>query len=255
MKVYELESYFDRLLPVQLSCDWDNDGLMIAPDSDRCVRKALITLDLTQEAAEKAVEIGADAIFTHHPFIFRGLKSICDTNARACLVMKLISHGISVFSYHTRLDSVQGGVNDILASLLMFENVAPLGEGELAMARIGDVRECDISEFASDVKSILHCPVLTVATTKKDRRIKRAAVLGGACDKEFIHGAIAAGADVLLTGDASYNAVIDANLDGLDIICAGHYFTEAPVLAYFEKHLSSFGIETNVFECGYFDYI
>ncbi len=41
----------------------------------------------------------------------------------------------------------------------------------------------------------------------------------------------AAGADALLTGEASHHAAIDAKRMGLSLVVAGHFATEFPVVA------------------------
>ncbi len=256
MTVRELELYFERIIPHDLSCEWDNDGLMLCADQDKEIRHALLTLDVTENAVEKAISCGADVIFTHHPFIFRGLKSFCDKDARVRLALRLISAGISVFSYHTRLDALQGGVNDTLGSFLGLSNTRPLGEGEASMARIGDIDQLSPNEFASIVKRNLKCPsILFAEADSGDKYVRRVALLGGACDMDFVRAAIEADADVLVCGELSYNSILDANLEGLHVICAGHYFTEMPVMSFFEEHLQNHGISSEAFGCCEFKYI
>ena len=246
----------EEKIPKELSCDWDNDGMMLCADSKKEIKKAVLTLDLTPAALEYAVSVGADAIFTHHPFIFKGIRNICDIDNRSKMVIEILSHNISVFSYHTRLDAAVGGVNDILSQLLEIDSPVSLGEGELAMARIGYIKEKSLDTFADLVKKVLCVPSLVVAKSGiKSDIIHKVCVLGGACDREFIYAAIKEGADVFICGDASYNSVIDANIDGIHMICAGHYFTEVPVLSFFDRELSSFGIECKTYNCGYFEYI
>ncbi|MBQ9703397.1 MAG: Nif3-like dinuclear metal center hexameric protein, partial [Clostridia bacterium] len=53
--------------------------------------------------------------------------------------------------------------------------------------------------------------------------------LCGGDGKDMIPLAIANGADTLLTGRVSYNTMIDAYDMGLNIIEAGHFYTENPV--------------------------
>lgn len=256
MIIRELDKYFDSILPKELSCNWDNDGLMLCADSKREVKKALLTLDVTDEAIDRAIEIGADTIFTHHPFIFNPIASITEKNGRVKLIIKILRHGISVFSYHTRLDAIDGGVNSILASAVGMKNIRKLNEQNPPLCRIGEVDPISVESFATRVKNVLNAPSVYLAKTSNCPAIvKRVAVLGGACDKEFVHTAINAGADVLLTGDASYNLVLDANIDGISVICAGHYATENPVLSFFEEKLKLFGVETVRYDCGYFTYL
>jgi len=255
MNASELKQKFDQIIPKELSCEWDNDGLMVSSDSTKDIKKALLTLDITPKAVERAVMLGVDAVFTHHPFIFKPLKNLCDSSERSCLIFKLIKNNIAVFSYHTRLDSVEGGVNDVLANSLGLENVHPLGDGELSMARIGQIRDTSLDELSCRVKQALKAPSVILARSAESNRIERVAVLGGSCDREFVYGALDAGADVLVTGDASYNLLLDANLDGLSVICAGHYSSENPVLSFFERELTNFGVEIFRFDCGYFEYL
>ena len=76
----ELYSYFDRKIPRALSCDWDNDGLMVCADSTREVKKALFALDVTDAVADYTIAGGYDLIISHHPLIFSPLKAINTEN-------------------------------------------------------------------------------------------------------------------------------------------------------------------------------
>ena len=42
MNVRELYNYLDERIPSSLSCEWDNDGLMVESDGAREVKKVLI---------------------------------------------------------------------------------------------------------------------------------------------------------------------------------------------------------------------
>ncbi len=254
-KVFELEEYFEAKLSKSLSCEWDNDGLMLCANSNAEVKKAFLTLDITDTAVKKAIELGTDAIFTHHPFIFHPLSSLTDKNGRNKLIFKLLKNNISVFSYHTRLDKAEGGVNDILSALAGLKNIKALGEGEMSLGRIGDIEPCSAHAFALVLKNITRAELLMLAEAEGAKRIERVAVLGGACDRDIVNVAIEKGADLLLTGDCSYNLLLDANLEGLSVICLGHYASENPVLSYFEAELNSLGIETFKFNSGYFKYL
>ena len=91
--------------------DWDN-GLLLG-DRDATVNKALVTLDVTPNAVDKAIERGCDLIVSHHPLIFRPLKSLTDP-----LLLKLAARGIAVICLHTNLDVAPYGVNHALADAL-----------------------------------------------------------------------------------------------------------------------------------------
>ncbi|KAG7293804.1 hypothetical protein NEMBOFW57_003861 [Staphylotrichum longicolle] len=100
---------------------WDNVGLLqenINPTSGTVPSRVLLTNDLTITVAEEAIQKQASVIVSYHPFIFRGLKSINLSDPHQRIVLRLAQHNIAVYSPHTAVDAVLGGVNDWLASIL-----------------------------------------------------------------------------------------------------------------------------------------
>ena len=114
MKIRELYNALDARMPRSLSCSWDNDGLMCCPDGNKTVNRVLVALDVTGEVVEYAKANGYDVIISHHPFIFNGLKSVDDEGYISKKLISLVKADIAVMSFHTRLDAVEGGVNDKL---------------------------------------------------------------------------------------------------------------------------------------------
>ncbi len=227
MTVKELYKELDTRIPRTLSCEWDNDGLMCCPDGDRQVKKVLVALDVTDKTIDAAIDGGYDLIVAHHPFIFKGLKSINDENHVAENAIRIIKNGISIFSFHTRLDAVEGGVNDTLATLLRLEDVCVFGEGNLG--RIGYLsEEVSAEELAKRVKEALRADGVFLSDAGVP--CKRIAVLGGGGD-DFIASAIAAGADAYISGELKYHSMTDAPQLGINLISAGHFHTENPVCA------------------------
>ena len=76
MNVLALYSALDARYPTSLSCSWDNDGLMICSDPEREVKRVMFALDATEETIAEAIACGADVLITHHPMLFRPLKSV-----------------------------------------------------------------------------------------------------------------------------------------------------------------------------------
>lgn len=225
MKVIELYKYLDAHIPSSLSCEWDNDGLMCCPDENAEVNRVLVTLDVTTDAIRKAEEIGADVILSHHPLIFKGVKAINSDSVVPSRVIGLIKSNIAVMSFHTRLDAVEGGVNDTLALTLGIENAEPFGDG--GIGRIGELDEpTSLDEFASLVKDRLNAPTVTYAGNGRD--VRRVAVLGGS-GSDDIAAAVAAGADTYVSGTLSYHDMADAPDGPINLIEAGHFHTEDPV--------------------------
>ena len=228
MTVRELYDYLNGRIPEALSCEWDNDGLMCCPKAEREVKKVLVTLDISSEAVKMAMKNGCDVIVSHHPLVFKPIKALTTDNGVSAKLIKLVQNGISAMSFHTRLDVLPGGVNDALSDKLGLKDVEPFGEDGVMMGRVGNVNENTLENFAEFVKNILGSPMVLY---NGELPVHRVAVLGGNGD-DFISAAKKCGADTLVSGRLGYHVMADAKENGINLVEAGHYFTEAPVVDY-----------------------
>ena len=210
---------------------------MIIPH-DTCVNRILLSLDATTQAVSKAIDEKFDLIITHHPLIFRPVSSIVNGK-----YISLIENDIAVFSFHTRFDTVSGGVNDALASILGLVKIE-----SRSIMRIGELeKEMPTDSFAQFVKAKLNCPCLNYV--KRRDTVKKVALVGGD-GKDFSTEAENVGADTYITGNMSYNTMIDASEGKLNVIEAGHYNTEFPSMYAMKDILLSVNSE---FEIEIFD--
>ena len=233
MTVGELYARLDGMYPKSLSCSWDNDGIMVCPELDAEVKRVLVALDATAKTLEYAADGQFDVVVTHHPMLFRGLKSISGKTVHGRHVLTALKNGITVLSFHTRLDAAEGGVNDALCQALGLMADGVFGDEECpALGRMVTLAGCDAEgiparEVAEHIKAALGCASVRL-NGNPDKPVRRMAVCGGD-GKDFIYPALAAGADLFLTGDAGYNMAGEAAEDGIVTVEAGHYHTEAPV--------------------------
>lgn len=233
----ELYSFLDKAFPISFACPWDNDGAMCMSDPDREVKRVLVALDITMDVVDYAISEEFDVIVSHHPLIFTPMRSINGCDVKSRVITKLMRNGISAFSFHTRLDAMNGGVNDKLCEVLGVQNVEPFVVGHESLARVGTLYPILGKELAIMVKEKLGADGVSYTCPKKT--ISKVVVVGGA-GKDFIDAALDAFADALITGEVSYNAALDAADSGLCVICAGHFFTENPVLSVLEEQIISF---------------
>ena len=234
MTVKELYEKLSDRIPEELSEPWDNDGIMCCADDFAQVSRALITLDVTEEIVDYAIDNGFDLIVSHHPLVFKPLSAINPDNHIARKLIKLINSGVSVMSFHTRADKVRGGVNDCLAKLLALSDVEEFGEDGLG--RIGHL-ECETSleEFAERVKSALGIDRLIISDAYNP--VYTVALVGGD-GKAYVNDAVAMGADTYLSGRIGYNVMEEAAELGINLIEGGHYATEFPVTKFFESQIA-----------------
>lgn len=224
MNVTELYRLLNERIPPSLSCEWDNDGLMCCPEPDRPARRVLVCLDATAAMVERAVDGNFDVVLTHHPLVFHKLPALEPGDPVAKKLIRLTRAGVAVMSFHTRLDAVEGGVNDALAARIGLTDVTPYGEG---IGRIGTLPSpLPLAEFAAKVKKTLGAPALTVADA--GREVRRVAVLGGN-GSDDVRATEETGADTYLTGEIAHHHLTDAPERGMNLIAAGHFHTEDPV--------------------------
>ena len=227
MTVAEFYKKLNELYSPSLSCSWDNDGLMCSADMSKDVKRVLTTMDVTDACLEYAKANGFDLILSHHPMIFKGLKSVTEGSLNASQVIFCIVNGISVISLHTRLDAGENGVNDCLAQKLGLEEISTFGDEESpTLGRIGTIDPMSSEDFAAMVRDALGCK--TVNAYLSNKTITKVAVVGGGAS-DFAYPALKVGADAFVCGECRYNTALDAADSGLTVIEAGHYASEFPV--------------------------
>lgn len=126
MKLVELIEILKKQYPLELAQSWDNVGLLVG-DKEQTVKNVLLAVDVTSEVLKEAKRKKTDLILSYHPVIWDGLKKItsdCDKK----VVYELIKAGISVYSMHTVIDVIKGGVNDKLAEMVGICNPEPIGD-------------------------------------------------------------------------------------------------------------------------------
>ncbi len=227
MKASELYDFIDMSAPFCTSESWDNAGLLIG-SPERETGRVLVSLDVTPAVAAEAQRTGAGIILSHHPVIFHPLRAISADG----LYASLIRADITVISAHTCLDLAAGGVNDALARRLGLRNVRHfdmLPDGERSLGRIGELeRAMEPENFAALVKSALGCGGLSYS--RGSRAIRTVAVSGGKLSTEP-EKALRLGCDALVSSEIKHSDFLDAHALGLTLVDAGHYYTEAPVVA------------------------
>ena len=226
MKIKEVSKYLDKTFHPEYQEDYDNAGFLLG-DGEAEYRGALIALDLTEEVADEASRYDLNLIVTHHPFIFRGVKRITDSDTLGRLIMKLIRSGISVYAAHTNLDNLPWGVSGVLCEKLGIHNCRILksfeNDSTLGLGMIGELAEpMSTDAFLLKVKNLIGLP--TVRYAGGSGKVQRVALCGGS-GSEFIGEALASKADIYLTADLKYHDFQRAT-DTMALADIGHYESE-----------------------------
>lgn len=230
MTVYDIYRHVDTLFPFSSAAEYDNVGLLIG-DMNAPVSRVLVTLDCTKSAAEKAKEIGANLIVTHHPVIFEPLKQVLSNS----VVHFCIKNGINVISAHTNVDMGKGGINDKLCEILALTDVEPLDCDGFTIRKGVLATPVSAEELAMRCEKLFKMPI---RFTNGGRKINSVAVCSGS-GGGMLSAVIDAKCDAYVTSDVKHSQFISAYDNDLSIFDCGHFNTEDIIVEPIKNTLSA----------------
>ena len=239
-RVIDIINIIEKLAPPSLAEPWDNVGLMVG-DLNNEVNKILFALDSSEAVIDEAINLGADMIITHHPFIFKGVKSVTNNTPLGKKIYKAIKSDISIYSAHTNFDIAEGGTNSVLSSLIGLKEIEPLievSDGNF-IGKCGRVDKIEFNKFIEDFKRKIGANYLVVNGNLNSKISKIALCTGKAASADYIYAAKSKGCDLYITGDIVYHDAQVAEDLGICLIDGTHYLTEViaiPKLCYYVKN-------------------
>lgn len=206
MKVREITSLIEAFAPLSLQESYDNAGLIVGREDDE-IHRVLLTVDVTEEVIEEALEQECDMIVAHHPIIFHALKRFNSSSYVERCVEQAIRHGIVIYAAHTNLDSAQDGMSWRVAQMLGLENIKVLDPTSSEGAGFGVVGELSEAVASEDfMRRVMEC--FSVGALRHSDivlpKVRRVAICTGA-GGSLIDKARDAAADIYLTSDLKYN--------------------------------------------------
>ncbi len=218
MNPKELFPILESIASPTLAEDFDIGRIGLVLDRASEIRKIAVALDPIDHVLTEAARIGADLLITHHTLIFDPVNRI---SKRLSDTLKIaIDSDISIYTMHTNYDKAEGGVNDVLASLLGLEHIQLLPLG-----RVGVIEPISCAGFASFIAKKLDTHVQYAG----DAEISKVMVVGGSgFRREYIDLALEYGAHALVSGELRHDALRYAG--ELCLFDATHYATEAAAM-------------------------
>ena len=213
-------------------------------DTGRDIQSVLLTTDITEDVVNEAVLLGCQLIISHHPLLFHGLKQVCGQTPQARIVEMAIKHNIAIYSAHTNLDSVVGGINTKLAERLGVTGYRLLVTGENKQTGLGVIgqlpKPVNYLDLIGTIRAKLDCTYVRYTRPAKEQ-VLTVALCGGA-GAEFIEQAIEQGADVYLTADCKYHEF--QNTDGrIGLIDIDHWYSERHAREIFRDIIEPLGVK------------
>ncbi|MEO6280950.1 Nif3-like dinuclear metal center hexameric protein [Roseateles sp.] len=199
--------------------DYGPNGLQVEGRAE--VNRLVCGVTASLALIDAAIEAQADAILVHHGLFWRGQDGRV-TGWMKQRLARLIQHDINLFAYHLPLDAhPELGNNAQLGKRLGWTADARFGEQDLGF--IATTAPTTLVGLTAQLRTLTgREPVLAEGDGRPLCRV--AWCTGGA--QGYFEGAIAAGADVFITGEISEPQAHYARETGVAFIAAGHHATE-----------------------------
>lgn len=203
---------FEKLWPLSGAEDWDTPGIQVGKQMDN-VSRVLLTVDVTSQVVEEAIDGGFDLILAHHPMFLRGVNRLDGDSAKGSLVGMLYRAGIAVYAAHTNADVVSNGVSAALANQLKLVESAAISpsSSEIGHGRIGKLPQpLELLALARILANLLP-PTASGVRVAGDpgQQVEVVSLCGGAGDS-FLAEAYSLGADVYITSDLRHHPTLEA---------------------------------------------
>ena len=222
--------------PEDTAESWDNVGLQV--DTTRDIKRVALVLEINLDTWDILQKYDYDLIISHHPLIFKPLKSVGVDDWTHTVLRYLIQHNIGLYVSHTNLDSAEKGVSD---ALLQQYGLAPKSVRDLNQG-YGRVCEFDSPINIKDIESNVQ---VVAQIIPEDLTINSIAFMGGS-GKSFVHDIIEQDIDFYVTGELGYHEIQYLRQQKKGLFLLGHYQSEVFILDTIHDQLNSLDVEIDI---------
>ena len=234
MSLQEIRDIIESVAPLERQEEWDNSGLQIG-SSNTDIRRVLLSVDVTEAVVQEAQDKQCQLILSHHPLLFRPLRSLTEQTAEARCAMMAIRSGIAIYSSHTAMDNYLHGVSGKMAQQLGITDyrilVPQSGQTIYGLGVIGNLpRPIPFDQLLLLVKqafgadALRYVPPFANHAAAPHRTVQTIALCGGA-GSEFQDEAMRQGAEVYISADFKYHS-LQAAAGRIAIIDMDHWVSE-----------------------------
>lgn len=216
----DITSYLAKQLEVENFRDYGPNGLQVEGRPE--VRKIVSGVTASLQLIEAAIACEADLILVHHGLFWRGQDGRI-TGWLKQRIERLLALQINLLAYHLPLDAHPEWGNNAQLGL----RLGLVADGRFGEQRLGFIGSAEqampLEALVQNAQGVLGRQL--IAVPGDGRLLRRVAWCSGGAQSYF-EGAIAAGADVFITGEISEPQAHLARETGVAFIAAGHHATE-----------------------------
>jgi dinuclear metal center YbgI/SA1388 family protein len=222
-RLADMLAHLDDLLNPERYRDYGPNGLQVpGPDETEVV---VTGVSAHAELFERAAEIGAGLVLTHHGILWDRAPRRIDAPMRRRLKL-LLDHDMALASYHLPLDGdLELGNAVLLARALGARAEEPFGDHD--GATVGAIARFDEPVARGELFARVEraCGQAPLAFPAGPDPVRTLGIVTGA-GADYLMEAAARGLDAFLTGEPAERAMAEARERGVTFVAAGHYATE-----------------------------
>ncbi|MCM1438954.1 MAG: Nif3-like dinuclear metal center hexameric protein [Roseburia sp.] len=222
-----------QVAPVKVSDDfcaafkmYDNSGIII--NCGKPVYGALFSLDLSEAAVMRAVQLGYNLIVTHHPAIYGGISRFnLESNAQSRALAMCLKNDISVISMHLNFDAAPKGIDYYLMRGLGGKECGVLSAVEGgSYGRAYEIPAVSVAEFIEKIKREFQTDRI-ICHGEREKAVKKVSSFCGAgLDDGAVAFSKAERADAAVSSDLSHHRIVELVESGITVIQLTHYCAE-----------------------------
>lgn len=221
----QLAKIIEKRYPKSLASDWDSIGLIVGKQKN-VIKKILLTVDITKDIVNEALENGIDLIISHHPLMLEPEEVEDVRKYKENIKELMIEKNLSLYVAHTNADAAKEGVNDSLAKILNLKNVKSFGPNNIG--RYGHLEKSEnIEKIIQSLKRIFPSSqnaILVSGDLKKE--VNAIAVCGGS-GSFLLEQVRNLNVDLFISADLKHHSVLDnKELSGPALISLSHWASE-----------------------------
>ncbi|NLC27897.1 MAG: Nif3-like dinuclear metal center hexameric protein, partial [Campylobacteraceae bacterium] len=207
MKLKKIYDFLNEISPFDTQESWDNSGLQVGSLEDE-IENICLCLDV--DAALLETLSPGTLVVSHHPLIFKGIKSLNTKLYPTNLITTMVKKDISMIAMHTNAD--KSHLNRYVCEKVLGWEVLKQEDFVCTCAFKGS-----IEDLVLHLKKRLNMQALRVSNAEVN--IEKVAVTTGSGGSllENIE------AQCFLTGDIKYHTAMEAISNGLSLIDIGHF--------------------------------
>jgi len=221
-KLSVIQSYLDDELRINQISDACANGLEV--DGKENIEKIVFMVDASEEGFRYALDKNADMVIVHHGLFFGNIKKINGSLYKRIKI--LVNNNISLYAAHLPLDIHPIFGNNVqIANILGLKNIRQITIGNYTdLLVIGELEyDTSLSSFLDLIRQKINPDPQVLSFGNK--KISKVGIISGS-GSEAIEITAQYGADLFLTGEPKLSAYHIAKESAINIVFAGHYYTE-----------------------------